>query len=66
MPRVPLFALAHEVPDKRAGLRAEDVFGPEHLMGRRLEHVEATDSILIELKPIKGRTVIAGGEVVAE
>ena len=33
---------------------------------KRIESIEATDSILIELKPVKGETVIAGIEVVAE
>ena len=33
---------------------------------KRLEHIKATNSILIELKPVKGKTVIAGVEVVAE
>ena len=33
---------------------------------KRFEHVEATDSILIELKPVRGETVISGIEVLAE
>jgi outer membrane protein assembly factor BamB len=33
---------------------------------KRFEHVEATDSILIELKPVRGETIISGIEVLAE
>ncbi len=33
---------------------------------KRLDHVKVADSILIELKPVKGKTVIAGVEVLAE
>lgn len=33
---------------------------------KRLDHIKVADSILIELKSIKGKTVIAGVEVVAE
>jgi hypothetical protein len=33
---------------------------------KRLQHVKVTDSILIELKPVKGETVIAGIEIIEE
>ena len=33
---------------------------------KHFEHVKVTDSILIELRPVKGKTVIAGIEVIAE
>ena len=39
--RVPLFALAHEVPDKLAGLRTEDVIEPARLFGLRRVRIEA-------------------------
>ena len=41
LPRVPLFALAHQVPDKLAGLRAEDVLGPARLFGLRRARIES-------------------------
>lgn len=41
LPRVPLFALAHEVPDKLAGLRVEDLFEPARLIGLRRGRIEA-------------------------
>ena len=45
---------------------AKDSGGRLRPLVKRLERIEATDSILIELKPVKGETVIAGIEVVAE
>ena len=41
LPRVPPFALAHQVPDKLAGLRAEDVFEPARLFGLSRARIEA-------------------------
>ena len=41
LPRVPPFALAPQVPDKLAGLRAEDVFEPARLFGLSRARIEA-------------------------
>ncbi|MFP6899348.1 MAG: PQQ-binding-like beta-propeller repeat protein [Opitutales bacterium] len=45
---------------------AKESGGSLNALVKRLEGVKATDSILVELKPVKGETVIAGLEVVAE
>ena len=45
---------------------AKESAGRLNPLVKSIEGIEATDSILIELKPVKGETIISGIEVVAE
>ena len=51
---------------ERSATTAKESGGSLHSLVKRLEGVKATDSILVELKAVKGETVIAGLEVLAE